>query len=238
MSSAARRILLVEDEHDLARGVCDNLAAEGYEVEHAADGDRGLEVALGGGFDLLILDVMLPGLDGFSICREVRKRDSRVPVLFLSARGDPQDRIQGLQEGGDDYLPKPFDLRELLLLRVGAILRRGEWYASDGPVGSVLEFGGNEVDLRSYHARAHDGTDHELTHKEAMVLKYLAEHAGDVVSRDDILDTVWGYDSYPSTRTIDNFIVRLRKRFEPDPRAARHLHTVHGVGYRFTFDAA
>ena len=229
--SAAARILLVEDEADLAAGICENLEAEGYVVTVAGDGRSGLELALAGGFDLLILDVMLPQLDGFSLCRQLREAGRQVPVLFLTAKGEPEDRIRGLEEGGDDYMAKPFRLRELLL-RVAAILRRAAWYAERHD--SVLRFGGNEIDLARYRGRDRSGNEHELTHKEAAILKLLAEREGRVVSREEILDVVWGYGAYPSTRTIDNFILRLRRRFEIDPSEPVHFRTVHGVGYRFS----
>lgn len=228
------RILLVEDEADLADGIRENLEAEGYAVEVAGDGPSGLHGARDPDLDLVILDVMLPGMDGFEVCHTLRAEGYQVPVLFLTARSQPQDRIRGLEEGGDDYLAKPFHLQELLL-RVSAILRRARWFGSfDETDTTVVRFAGNEVDLRRYKGRAADGTEHELTHKEAMILKLLAEREGEVVSRDDILDTVWGYGSFPTSRTIDNFILRLRRRFEGDPSSPRHFHTVHGVGYRFT----
>lgn len=230
--SAAARILLVEDEPDLAAGVRDNLEAEGYEVVVELDGQAGLERGLADEFELVVLDVMLPGLDGFSICRQLRAGGSQVPVLFLTAKGEPEDRIRGLEEGGDDYMAKPFRLRELLL-RVAAILRRRVWYAQ-GHFHDQVRFGGNHVDLKRYRGRDAAGAEHELTHKEAMILKLLAEREGEVVSRDEILDVVWGYAAFPSSRTIDNFILRLRRRFESDPSQPAHFHTVHGVGYRFS----
>ncbi|MCZ0952880.1 MAG: response regulator transcription factor, partial [Rhodospirillaceae bacterium] len=155
------------------------------------------------------------------------------PVLFLTVKGAPEDRIRGLEAGGDDYLAKPFHLKELLL-RVAAILRRSHWYMR---AGQTLGFNGNTIDFLTYHATAWDGSEHTLTHKEAMILKFLAEQAGAIVPREDILDRVWGYEVYPSTRTIDNFIVRLRKRFERNPEMPEHFHTVRGVGYRFTQEA-
>ena len=158
-----------------------------------------------------------------------------VPVLFLTARAEEADRITGLESGGDDYLGKPFSLRELLL-RVAAILKRYRWYEGPDSTGTLLRFGGNEVDFRTYVGTAWDGRRHELTHKEAMILKLLTECEGEVVSRERVLDVVWGYEVYPSTRTIDNFILRLRKRFERDSDAPLHFHTVRGVGYRFTKD--
>jgi len=229
----AARILVVEDERHLASGIRENLELEGYAVDVAHDGLAGLEMIRQGGYDLIVLDVMLPGMDGFTLCETLREEGRRVPVLFLTARSTPEDRIRGLESGGDDYLTKPFHLRELLL-RVGAILRRRTWYREPPPGGATLEFGGNTVDFGSYQARGWDGREHALTQKEAMILKALAERAGEVVSREEILEKVWGYDVFPSTRTIDNFIVRLRRRFEPDPESPRHIHTVRGVGYRLT----
>jgi two-component system alkaline phosphatase synthesis response regulator PhoP len=154
----------------------------------------------------------------------------QTPVLFLTVKGDAEDRVRGFEAGGDDYLTKPFHLRELLL-RVAAILRRSSWYQSSN---ATLQFGGNRIDFKTYEAQAWDGTAHALTHKEAMILKALADRAGNIVTREEILDRVWGYEVFPSTRTIDNFIVRLRKRFERNPEAPAHFHTVRGVGYRFT----
>ncbi|HEU5442579.1 MAG TPA: response regulator transcription factor [Steroidobacteraceae bacterium] len=229
----ARRILVVEDDPHLAAGVVENLRAEGYEVDSVASGRRALEWLQGGSCGLVLLDVMLPEIDGFTVCRTLRERGDNTPVLFLTARGDPADRVRGLEAGGDDYLAKPFHLRELLL-RVKAILRRWEWYRSASAAGgAVLRFGGNEVDFRAFRARSWNGIAQELTEKEAMILKVLAERPGEIVSREDLLERVWGYDVFPSTRTVDNFILRLRKRFEQDPANPRHFLTVWGVGYRF-----
>lgn len=234
MSDAAR-ILVVDDEVDLAEGIRENLALEGHDVEAVYHGTTALERIRSGGFDLVILDVMLPGTDGYTICETMREEDRNTPVLFLTAKGTPDDRIRGLEVGGDDYLPKPFHLKELLL-RVSAILRRSRWYDRN-PEGSTINFANNFFDFRAFKGRAWNGAEHVLPHKEAMIFKALAEREREVVSREDILETVWGYEAYPSTRTIDNFIVRLRKRFEPDPEHPRHFHTVRGVGYRFTVDA-
>jgi two-component system alkaline phosphatase synthesis response regulator PhoP len=233
--SSAPRILIVEDEPELAAGIRENLTLEGYDADVAGDGEAGLEAARSGAYELVILDIMLPHKDGYAVCRELRQDGNTVPVLFLTAKGEPEDRIRGLEEGGDDYMSKPFHLKELLL-RVSAILRRNRWYGSSTIDEPVVRFGGNEVDFRTYRGRGADGTEHELTHKEAMILRLLAQREGEVVSRDDILDVVWGYDAFPSSRTVDNFILRLRRRFERDPREPRHFHTVHRVGYRFTAD--
>ena len=228
------RVLVVEDDPHLAAGVIENLRAEGYEVAQVGDGRAALEWLREGSCALIVLDVMLPQLDGLAVCRTLRDAGNNTPVLFLTARGDPADRVRGLEAGGDDYLAKPFHLKEFLL-RVRAILKRWDWYrsASATAATAVLRFGGNEVDFRAFRARAWNGEPQELTEKEAMILKVLAEHTGEIVSREDLLERVWGYDVFPSTRTVDNFILRLRKRFERDPANPRHFLTVWGVGYRF-----
>ena len=226
------RILVVEDERNLAKGIAENLEAEGYCAEIAGDGLTGLEKILEGQYSLVLLDVMLPGLDGFTVCERVREKDNETPILFLTAKGGTDDRIRGLEAGGDDYLAKPFHLRELLL-RIKTILRRWEWYEEGPSAKEPIRFGDNEFDLTTFQARAWDGTKHTLTHKEALILKALAESPGEVISREDLLDKVWGYEVFPSSRTIDNFVLRLRKRFEPDPENPCYFHTVRGVGYRF-----
>jgi two-component system alkaline phosphatase synthesis response regulator PhoP len=227
-------ILVVEDDPHLAAGVGENLRAEGYDVTAVTDGQAALDWIRGNECRLIVLDVMLPNVDGFTVCRTIRGEGNNTPVLFLTARGDPADRVLGLEAGGDDYLAKPFHLQEFLL-RVRAILRRWDWYqsASATPAGAVLRFAGNEVDFRAFRARSWNGEPQELTEKEAMILKVLAERPGEIVSREDLLERVWGYDVFPSTRTVDNFILRLRKRFERDPANPRHFLTVWGVGYRF-----
>ena len=228
------QVLVVEDDPHLAAGLMENLRAEGYEVAAAGDGEQALGWLASRACALIVLDVMLPGIDGFALCRALRERGDSTPVLFLTARGDPADRVRGLEAGGDDYLAKPFHLQEFLL-RVRAIVRRWQWYrsASASPATAVLRFGGNEVDFRAFRARAWNGEAQELTEKEAMILKVLAEQGGQIVSREDLLERVWGYDVFPSTRTVDNFILRLRKRFEKDPANPQHFLTVWGVGYRF-----
>ena len=233
---SARRILVVEDDPHLSAGVVENLRAEGYEVDAVGDGRRALEALAGRPYGLVLLDVMLPELDGFTVCRTLREQGNSTPVLFLTARGDPADRVRGLEAGGDDYLAKPFHLKELLL-RVRAILRRWDWYQSASAEAGPLRFGENEVDFRAFRARSWNGMTQELTEKEAMILKVLAERPGEIVSREDLLERVWGYDVFPSTRTVDNFILRLRRRFERDPANPRHFLTVWGVGYRFLIES-
>jgi two-component system alkaline phosphatase synthesis response regulator PhoP len=224
-------ILVVDDEAHLAAGIRENLEAEGYRADVAHDGLAGLERLRSAAFDLAVLDVMMPNMDGLELCAQLRREGIQTPVLFLTVKGDAADRVRGFEAGGDDYLTKPFHLQELLL-RVAAILRRSSWYHSG--TAPALEFGGNRVDFTTYEARAWDGTQHSLTHKEAMILRALSERPGQIVTREEILDRVWGYEVYPSTRTIDNFIVRLRKRFERNAELPAHFHTVRGVGYRFT----
>ncbi len=237
MSGPAPQVLVVEDDPHLAAGVLENLRAEGYAVQGAGDAEQALAWLGSHPCGLIVLDVMLPGMDGFAMCRELRSQGNNTPVLFLTARGDPADRVRGLESGGDDYLAKPFHLQEFLL-RVRAILRRWDWYnsVSATQATAVLNFGGNEVDFRAFRGRNFNGESQELTEKEAMILKVLAEHGGEIVSREDLLEKVWGYDVFPSTRTVDNFILRLRKRFERDPAEPRHFLTVWGVGYRFLKD--
>ena len=223
-------ILVVDDEAHLAAGIAENLEAEGYRTDIAHDGLAGLERLRAEPFDLVLLDVMMPNMDGLELCARLRSEGVQTPVLFLTVKGDAEDRVRGFEAGGDDYLPKPFHLRELLL-RVAAILRRSTWYQSTN---AALAFGSNKIDFQTYEAHAWDGSKHALTHKEAMIMKALADRAGSIVTREEILDRVWGYEVFPSTRTIDNFIVRLRKRFERNPEVPAHFHTVRGVGYRFT----
>ena len=176
---------------------------------------------------------MLPGASGFEVCDRIRSKGNRVPILFLTARGREDDRIRGLELGGDDYVTKPFSIRELIL-RIRAMLRRQEWYEKESKNGSMIEFGGNQVDFAAYKARTHRGEEIALTQKECMVLKLLVEREGEVVDRDTILDQVWGYDRYPSSRTIDNLILQLRRYFEDDPKQPRYIQTQYGAGYRFT----
>ena len=228
-----RSILVVDDEEHLAQGIAENLEAEGFRATTVGEGRQALELIRRGGFDLVLLDVMLPGLDGFTICETARQEGIQTPILFLTAKGSVDDRVHGLEAGGDDYLPKPFDMEELLA-RVKTILKRWSWYARDAERSQLLRFGGNEFDFATFQGRSWDGTEQQLTQKEAVILKVLAEREGEVVSREELLDKAWGYELYPSTRTIDNFIVRLRKRFERDAQAPRHFHTVRGIGYRFT----
>jgi two-component system alkaline phosphatase synthesis response regulator PhoP len=229
---SAQRILVVEDEAHLAEALADNLEVEGFAVEVVHDGEAALNAVRRDEPALVLLDVMLPRRDGFEVCATLRKEGCQVPVLFLTARGESDDRVRGLELGGDDYLAKPFDLRELIL-RVKAILKRAQWLGSAPVGGDTLRLGRALVDFRTYGVTL-DGRETRLSTKEAAILRVLAERAGEVVSRAEILDRVWGYDAFPTTRTIDNFVVRLRRLIEPEPAEPRYLHTIRGTGYRLT----
>jgi DNA-binding response OmpR family regulator len=224
--------MVVEDEEHLAEVIADNLELEGYEVEVVVDGVKALERIREAPPALVLLDVMLPGMDGFTICDTLRREGRDVPILFLTARSSQDDRVHGLELGGDDFLGKPFDLRELML-RVRAILKRASWYQAPSSAGEVLVLGAARVDFKRYVALL-EGREVQLSQKETLILRCLAEKPGEVVSRMEILDRVWGYNAFPTERTIDNFIVRLRRLLEPDPQAPRYIHTVRGTGYRLT----
>lgn len=224
-------VLIIEDETLLADILVDNLQAEGYAVMVAPDGRAGLETWRRTQPDLVVLDVMLPFVDGYEVCRTMRREGDTTPVLFLSAKGQPNDRVEGLAAGGDDYLPKPFHLPEFLL-RVRNMLRRHSW-GQTIPTDAGFSFGGHRVNFRTWTAELASGEE-PLGERELGIFKLLARRAGEVVSRDDILDEVWGDDAFPSSRTVDNFVVRLRKLFEPDPSNPIYFHTVWGVGYKFT----
>ncbi|MDR3579392.1 MAG: response regulator transcription factor [Oryzomonas sp.] len=227
-------ILLVEDEIHLARGICFNLEEDGYRVSHFDSGEKALITLEVEHFDLIILDVMLPGMDGFQVCHAVRKLDPRVPILMLTARSEDSDRVEGLENGADDYLTKPFNLMEFLL-RVKGMLRRSSWYRPE-PVEEGYRFGDNEVFLLSYRARTAQG-EIDLTEMEVRVLSLFFQKEGEIIPRGELLQSVWGYTSDTETRTLDNFIVRLRRYFEPDPGKPVHFQTVRGVGYRFSRQA-
>jgi len=227
-----QRLLVVEDEANLAEVVADNLVLEGYQVDVVGDGESALRRVSEACPDLILLDVMLPGVDGFTVCRTLREQGNDVPILFLTAKGSRDDRVHGLELGGDDYLGKPFDLTELIL-RVKAILRRTEWLAAPSPAGATLRLGDALIDFASHTAKVGERIL-ELSPKEAMILRCLAEQPGIVVSRAEIVERVWGYDAFPTLRTVDNFIVRLRRLLEPDPRNPTYIHTVRGSGYRVT----
>ncbi|MBT3648864.1 MAG: response regulator transcription factor [Flavobacteriales bacterium] len=226
----SKRILLVEDEERLLEVVKLNLELEGYDVVPAMNGKEAMDRFHEGPFDLILLDVMLPHMDGFSVCRSIRLENRKVPILFLTAKNSAQDRVMGLKIGGDDYLVKPFDLEELLL----RILRLIERTGSEAKVGlSEYKFNGNTLFFDRNEAISYSGDKITLTKKELQILRLLVERDGETISREEMLDLIWGVDVYPSTRTIDNFIVGFRKHFEKDPKKPLHFHSIRGVGYRF-----
>lgn len=231
--TAARTVLVVEDEAPLRLALVDALAAEGFDVLEAADGEAGLALALRHAPDLVLLDLMLPKRDGFSVLRKLREDRVASAVVILSARGEEWDRVQGFEFGADDYVVKPFSVRELLL-RLGAVLRRG-----DGGVPGLeasagrVRVGEAVVDFAAYTV-VRDGERHGLSRKELDLLRYFLDHEGETLGRDALLRDVWGVDAYPTTRTVDMHVLKLRRKLEPAPDAPRHLLTVHGVGYRFT----
>jgi DNA-binding response OmpR family regulator len=228
---AGSRILLVEDEDSLAIGLEYNLTEEGYIVTIASDGKQAVKYIDSGSFDLILLDIMLPYLDGFTVAKKIRERYPQLPILMLTARTAAKDRIKGLELGADDYLTKPFHLEELLL-RIRGMLRRKEWYQEAIAPSPSYRFGENEVNFEKLSCRS-GSKDMKLTAHEAMFLRYLIDNQGRVISRKEILENVWNIDSEVETRTIDNFVVRLRKFFEPDPSHPIYIKSVRGVGYEF-----
>ena len=220
-------ILVIEDEPQMLTGLRDNLEAEGYNVDSAADGKTGLQKITDNSYHLIILDVMLPQMSGLDVLKKARENGVRTPVIMLTARGEEIDKVLGLELGADDYITKPFSLRELLA-RVKAVLRRGE-----GGQGSQtrMVLGDLTVDFSAYTA-VKGSRSLTMTPKEFDVLKFLWQHRNNVVSRDQLLTNVWGYDESLSTRTVDNFIVRLRQKIEADPAHPRHILTIHGTGYK------
>jgi len=226
-----KRILVVEDEPDMQSGIKDNLEFEGYEVDTASDGQEGLHKILSNTFDLVLLDVMLPHISGFDVCKKARHEDNNTPIIFLTAKGEEIDKVIGLESGGDDYLTKPFSLRELLA-RVKAVLRRTERQNPEQPTQSIT-IGKLNVDFNTYTATI-DGTQVKMTSKEFEILNYLLKHKNATISRDSLLDAVWGYDFQPTARTIDNFILKLRQKIEDNPNDPQIILTIHGLGYRLT----
>jgi DNA-binding response OmpR family regulator len=224
-------LLLVEDEPHIAEGLVFNLQAEGYQVTHVESGEAALEHLEIHNCALVILDLMLPGIDGLEVCRRLREQRNLVPILMLTARGEEEDRIAGLSEGADDYLAKPFSLKEFLL-RVSALLRRSTWTQQADPFPDNYIFGANRVHLRNCLALTAHGQI-ELTELEVRMLRIFFRREGQVLKRGQLLESVWGVAPDTETRTLDNFIVRLRKYFEVDPSRPRHFLTVRGRGYRF-----
>lgn len=231
-AAAAIRILLVEDEVHLRDAIKLNLEMEGYEVVAAGTGQAALQKHQAERFNLIILDVMLPEMSGLEICQQIRLTDFHTPVFFLTAKDSSRDKIAGLQTGADDYMTKPFNLEEFLL-RVKVLVKHSIRGTEISTAMVTYQFGDNSVNFVTFEATG-NRKGFTLTRKEAMLLKLLIDRKNKVVSRQEILQTVWGYDVYPTTRTIDNFILAFRKYFEKDPRAPRYFHSIRGVGYKFT----
>lgn len=225
-------VLVVEDEENLSEALKLNLQLEGYDVTVSSDGGEALKAVQKEHFDLIILDVMLPEIDGITVCETLRVQNYDMPILMLSARNSGADRVLGLKKGADDYLTKPFNLEELLL-RVNKLLVKGKQINLKQSIGDTYSFGNNSVDFKALECLTKTGEKVELTKKEAMLLKLLIENKNEVVTREKILKSVWGYNVYPTTRTIDNFILNFRKYFEEDSRNPKYFISVRGVGYKF-----
>lgn len=226
-------ILLVEDEKNLLEALKLNLELAGYEVRTALDGSAALNRLQHEHFDLMILDIMLPEVDGITVVENIRMQNLDLPILMLSARNTSADRVLGLKKGADDYLTKPFDLEELLL-RVSKLIEKNQRLQDRQALDDNYQFGTNTIDFRGQIATGCNGQSIELSKKETMLLKLLIENRNEVVTRERILNVVWGYQVYPTTRTIDNFILNFRKHFETDSRNPQYFHSVRGVGYKFT----
>jgi DNA-binding response OmpR family regulator len=224
-------VLAIEDDPAILRGLSDNLSFEGYEVITAMDGETGYNLQRERKPDLIVLDLMLPRMSGFEFCRKLRGEGIQTPILMLTARSEEPDRVLGLDLGADDYVTKPFSVRELMA-RVRALLRRSQPREGADALPDEVRFGGAEIDFRSYEARR-NGETIEMTRKEFAILRFLAAHPGEVVTRDDLLNEVWGYESYPTSRTVDNHVAGLRAKLERDTSQPEHIKTVHGVGYKF-----
>lgn len=233
MTQKKLSILLVEDEENLQDALRLNFEMEGYEVSSAYDGAEALKAVHNEYFDLIILDVMLPEIDGITVCENIRLFNSEIPILILSAKNNSSDRVLGLQKGADDYLSKPFDLAELLI-RVKKLINKSKLISSKEQVADIFNFGKNKINFKALECTTRLGNKVALTKKEAMLLKLLIENKNEVVTREKILQAVWGYNVYPTTRTVDNFILNFRKYFEEDSRNPKYFHAIRGIGYKFT----
>ncbi len=226
-------ILLVEDEENLHDALKLNLELEGYEITSAYNGNEALQAIKDEYFDLIILDVMLPHVDGITVTETIRIQNNDVPILILSAKNNSADRVLGLKKGADDYMVKPFNLEELLL-RVDKLILKNKKLQDKETIGDTYEFGNNKIDFKAQVATTWNNLHIELSKKEVMLLKLLIENRNEVVTREKILQSVWGYNVFPTTRTIDNFILNFRKYFEKDSRNPEYFHSVRGVGYKYT----
>ena len=226
-------ILLVEDEDNLHDALKLNLELEMYEITSAYDGKEALKAVKDEYFDLIILDIMIPHVDGVTVAETIRLQNNDVPILMLSAKNSSADKVLGLKKGADDYMTKPFNLEELLL-RVDKLIQKNKRIQDKETIGDTYEFGDNKIDFKAQVAVTHNKQEIELSKKEAMLLKLLLENKNEVVTREKILQAVWGYNVFPTTRTIDNFILSFRKYFEKDSRNPKFFHSVRGVGYKYT----
>lgn len=233
MQSKKLSILLVEDEENLQDTLKLNFEMEGYNVASAYNGEEALTKLHNEYFDLIILDVMLPEIDGITVCENIRLSNTEIPILMLSAKSQSTDRILGLKKGADDYVTKPFSLEELLI-RVRMLINKSQKISAKEPVTDVYNFGKNVINFKSLECTTKAGEAIALTKKESMLLKLLIENKNEVVPREKILQSVWGYNVYPTTRTVDNFILNFRKYFEDDSRNPKYFHSVRGIGYKFT----
>jgi len=232
MTETKPSILLVEDEENMHETLKLNLELEGYSVTSAFDGAQAMHAVQNEYFDLIIMDVMIPQIDGFNVTQNIRLTNTDVPILILSAKNTSTDRVTGLKKGADDYLTKPFNLEELLL-RVHKLISKNKKLQDKSSVGDTYSFGGHHINFKAQEAVTLNGEKIELSKKEAMLLKLLIENKNEVVPREKILQSVWGYNVYPTTRTIDNFILNFRKYFEEDSRNPKYFHSVRGVGYKY-----
>lgn len=224
------RILIVEDEIPMLQGLRDNLEFENYEVDTAEEGQKGLEKVLNNEYDLILLDIMLPNVSGFDICKAARKKGIETPIIMLTAKGEEIDKVLGLELGADDYMTKPFSLRELLA-RIKAVLRRTSSRQASSNNEEEIEIGRLKVNFKSHEAFV-EGESVKMSHKEIEVLHYLYNHSNETIDRIDLMSEVWGIDNEVSTRTIDNFILKLRQKIEINPNSPKIIHTVHGIGYK------
>jgi two-component system alkaline phosphatase synthesis response regulator PhoP len=226
------RILLVEDESHFLEAITLNLELEGYEVIQAVDGKQGYKYFKSAKFDLIILDLMLPHIDGLTLCKNIRLENTHVPIIMLTAKGSNQEKVEGLKSGADDYITKPFNLEEFLL-RVQSLLRRSSSGTVKNSVPDIIAIGNKTINFLTYEVNGANAEVVVLSKKEVQLLKLLVDKENEVVSRDTILEEIWGYEIYPTARTIDNFILNLRKYFEENPKEPKHFHSIRGVGYKF-----
>jgi len=226
------KILIVEDEKPILKGLTDNLKKEGYEIIGCSDGKKGLQTALAESIDLVMLDLMLPGMNGLDICKEIKKKKIAVPVIMVTAKSKETDKILGLELGADDYITKPFSINEVIA-RIKAVLRRVEVHSKAKKQKlNAYEFGDVKIDFVQYEA-FRGKKKLKFSKREFEIIEYMIKRKGEVITRNDLLDVVWGYESFPTTRTVDNFIARIRKQIEAKPAKPKHILSIRGAGYKF-----